>query len=48
MEENKKPNILFNHHKYIIDSCLSFDDGDFILMITGSAKIVPFYMMVKL
>jgi len=41
MEDNKKPNILFKYHKYSIDSCLSFDDGDFILMITGSAKDCP-------
>ena len=41
MEDNKKPNIIFQYHKYSIDSCLSFDDGDFILMITGSEKDCP-------
>jgi hypothetical protein len=41
MEDSKKPNIIFQYHKYSIDSCLSFDDGDFILMITGSEKDCP-------
>jgi hypothetical protein len=41
MEDSKKPHILFQYHKYSIDSCLSFDDGDFILMITGNAKDCP-------
>lgn len=41
MENNKNQDIIFKYHKYSIDSFISFDDGDFILMITGSPDSCP-------